>query len=192
MSACRLANSALLEANRLYPNGALCKCPDQQDSAQEESDIKHCFKNSAAFLFRVYQKSISRFGLIVHKRFVVHAIRYASGVPQNTFPRKIFLTKMMRGQCIRTFDLDVPRLGSSRSIFGTEQSYLFSAKSAFSIQPGGNAPGIPSYSSGRRTGNLRPTNRVNIRSGRSSLLVSLPQLIEGQIDHRGCVKREYL
>jgi hypothetical protein len=95
MSACRLANSALLEANRLYPNGALCKCPDQQDSAQEESDIKHCFKNSAPFLFRVYQKSISRFGLIVHKRFVVHAIRYASGVPQNIFQRKLFITKMM-------------------------------------------------------------------------------------------------
>ena len=96
MSACCLANSALLEANRLYPNRALCKCPDQQDSAQEESDIKHCFKNSAPFLFRVYQKSISRFGLIVHKRFVVHAIRYASGVPENTLPRNLFLTTMMR------------------------------------------------------------------------------------------------
>jgi len=95
MSACRLANSALLEANRLYPNRALCKCPDQQDSAQEESDIKHCFKNSAPFLFRAYQKSMHRFELIVHKRFVVHALCYASGVPQNTLPRKLFLTKMM-------------------------------------------------------------------------------------------------
>jgi len=44
----------------------------------------------------VYQKSISRFGLIVHKRFVVHAIRYASGVPENTLPRNLFLTTMMR------------------------------------------------------------------------------------------------
>jgi len=38
-------------------------------------------------------------------------------------------------------------------------------------------------SSGGRTGNLRPINRVNIRSGRRSLLVSLPQLIKCQITH---------
>jgi len=61
-------------------------------------------------------------------------------VPQNTLPRNLFLTMMMRRRCIQTFDLDVPRLGSSRSIFGTEQRYLFSAKGSLSIQPGGNGP----------------------------------------------------
>jgi len=74
---------------------------------------------------------------------VVHAIRYASRVPENTLPRNLFLTMMMRRRCIQTFDLDVPRLGSSRSIFGTEQRYLFSAKGSLSIQPGGNVPGNP-------------------------------------------------
>src|SRR6266850_5039324 len=43
----------------------------------------------------------------------------ASGVPQNTLSRNLLITTMIRARCIQTFDLDVPRLGSSRSIFGT-------------------------------------------------------------------------
>lgn len=95
MSPCRLANYALLEANRLYLNRALCEFPDQQDGAQDQSDINHCLKHSASFLFRADQKSISRFELIVHKRLMVDAIRYASGVPQNMQPRKPLITITM-------------------------------------------------------------------------------------------------
>src|SRR6267378_1538701 len=43
----------------------------------------------------------------------------ASGVPQNTLSRNLLITTVIRSGCIQTFDLDVPRLGSSRSIFGT-------------------------------------------------------------------------
>ncbi|PYK56501.1 MAG: hypothetical protein DMF20_04740 [Verrucomicrobia bacterium] len=43
----------------------------------------------------------------------------ASGVPQTTRSRNLVITMMIRGRCIQTFDLDVPRLGSGRSIFGT-------------------------------------------------------------------------
>jgi hypothetical protein len=92
-----LANSAFLEPNRLYADRALRKFPDHQDGAQDESDVKHCFKHSAPFLFRAYQKSICRFELIVHKRFVVHAIRYAGAVPETILSRNLLITKIMQG-----------------------------------------------------------------------------------------------
>jgi hypothetical protein len=85
----------MLEPGRPYVDRALRKFPDHQDGAQDESDVKHCFKHSAAFLLGAYQKSITRFELIVHKRFVVHAIRYARAVPQNMLSRKLLITMIM-------------------------------------------------------------------------------------------------
>lgn len=70
-----MASCALLRPSALYANRALRELPDQQHGAQDEGDIQHCFKHSAPFLFRVDQQSISRFGLAVLKRLLVHAIR---------------------------------------------------------------------------------------------------------------------
>jgi hypothetical protein len=85
----------MIEPNRPYPNGALRKFPDHQDGAQDESNVQQGFNNSAAFLLRAYQQSISRFELIVHKFFVVDAIRYASGVPQKVPSHKLLTTMIM-------------------------------------------------------------------------------------------------
>lgn len=86
----------MLEADRPRVERALGKLQDQYNGTQYERDVKHCFKNSASFLFRAYQQSIIRFELIVHKRLMVDAIPYASGVPQNPFRCKLLIAKMMK------------------------------------------------------------------------------------------------
>src|SRR5215813_12944353 len=74
VSACRFAYHRMLAPGPGYADRAQCKFQDQQGGAQDESDIKNCFKNSAPLLFRADQQSIRRFELFVHKCFVVHAI----------------------------------------------------------------------------------------------------------------------
>src|ERR1044071_2174071 len=89
-------------------------------------------------------------------------------------------------QCTKLFDVDVPGLGSSRSIFGT--TLLHSVR--ISIHRYGSRK--PVNSLGGRSGSLRPADRSKTDRARRALLFSLPQLIERQIDHGSGVKREYL
>lgn len=93
---------------------------DREHGAQDQNDVEHRFKNSAAFFFRPDQQSVSRFELVVHMNNWIEAIRICNRhatqqalVVSDSFRRK--------SECERLewFHVDVPRLGTGRSVFGT-------------------------------------------------------------------------
>jgi hypothetical protein len=76
--------------------------------------------------------------------------------------------------------LSVPLVGFRRPDFGTD---LLDTTSTPVLQRA-----LPGW----RFGHRWPTNRADADSARMAFLFPLPELVESQIDHWSCVKREYL
>lgn len=93
---------------------------DREGRAQNEERVKHCFENAAAFLFRANQESICGFELRIHKVIWLIPITYCN---RRASLENAVVSHWQTVECDFA-DKDgekgnVPRLGISRSVFGT-------------------------------------------------------------------------